>query len=480
MIRFLFHRFPPLALLSILPSLIQAELQRPNIILVMADDLGWGQVGYYNHPDLKTPNIDDMAANGLRFDRFYAGAPVCSPTRASVLTGRSNDRTGAISHGYALRPQEISIAAALLNAGYETAHFGKWHLNGIRGPGVPLLKDDPHHPGHFGYEHWLTTSNFFDMNPLLSHEGVFEDFKGDSSEVVVDQALRFIRKRIDQKKPFFVTIWYGSPHSPFAAGDEDTKAIQAHPNDKKNQYGEIVAMDRSIGTLRRNLREMGIAKNTLVWFCSDNGGLKAMGPETVNGLRGFKGELYEGGIRVPAIIEWPAVITEGKITNHPAVTMDIFPTIAEIVGLPVHSMLQPQDGVSLLSVIKKDTHQRRKPIPFRHIGRGAIVDNQYKLISQDYESGKFELYDLSKDPAEKTNLIEEAPNVAKRLIRVFEKWSASVDNSFAAHDFPEGRLLTPDPEPIHWTELEAYRPFFKDWEERPEYGYWLKRARKKR
>ena len=212
MIRFLFHRFTPLALLSILPSLIQAELQRPNIILVMADDLGWGQVGYYNHPDLKTPNIDDMAANGLRFDRFYAGAPVCSPTRASVLTGRSNDRTGAISHGYALRPQEISIAAALLNAGYETAHFGKWHLNGIRGPGVPLLKDDPHHPGHFGYEHWLTTSNFFDMNPLLSNEGVFEDFKGDSSEVVVDQALRFIRKRIDQKKPFFVTIWYGTPH----------------------------------------------------------------------------------------------------------------------------------------------------------------------------------------------------------------------------------------------------------------------------
>jgi arylsulfatase A-like enzyme len=144
---------------------------KPHIIFVMADDMGWGQTGYRGHPVLKTPNLDAMAANGLRFERFYAGNPVCSPTRATVLTGRTNDRAGVLSHGYALRLQEKTIAQALKGAGYVTGHFGKWHLNGFKGPGAPVLKDDPRSPGAFGFDEWVSMTNFFDKDPLMSRMG---------------------------------------------------------------------------------------------------------------------------------------------------------------------------------------------------------------------------------------------------------------------------------------------------------------------
>ena len=137
----------------------------PNFVLVMADDMGWGQTSYYSHPALMTPNLDAMASAGLRFDRFYAGAPNCSPTRATVLTGRTNDRTGVEDHGFALRRQERTIARALDEAGYATGHFGKWHLNGLRGPGAPVLAEDEHGPGVFGFDEWLSVTNFFEVDP---------------------------------------------------------------------------------------------------------------------------------------------------------------------------------------------------------------------------------------------------------------------------------------------------------------------------
>ena len=179
------------------------KIEFPNIILVMTDDQGWGQTSYYNHPVLKTPNLDLMAANGLRFDRFYAGAPQCSPTRASVLTGRNNDRTGVFYHGYPLNKNEITIAQELKKIGYSTGHFGKWHLNGFRGPGVPIFKDDEYSPSNFGFDEWISTSNFFDVNPVLSHNGTFMDFFGSSSEVIVNEALKFIEKNVKEGKPFF-------------------------------------------------------------------------------------------------------------------------------------------------------------------------------------------------------------------------------------------------------------------------------------
>ena len=181
-----------LFILSLFSCTENVDDEFPNIILIMTDDQGWGQTSYYDHPVLETPNLDAMAENGLRFERFYAAAPVCSPTRASILTGRTNDRTGVMDHGYALRKQEKTIAVALKKAGYATGHFGKWHLNGLRGPGVPILKDDSHSPGEFGFNHWLTVTNFFDIDPLMSENGTLIDLKGNSSCF----NLNFMKSRI--------------------------------------------------------------------------------------------------------------------------------------------------------------------------------------------------------------------------------------------------------------------------------------------
>ncbi len=215
-----------LFLLAVLISMSSVVAEQPNVILVMADDMGWGQTGYYDHPVLKTPNLDDMAANGLRFDRFYAGAPNCSPTRATVMTGRTNDRTGVLNHGVPLRPQEKTIAQALKNAGYATGHFGKWHLNGMRGAGAPIFADDIRNPGEFGFGTWLSVTNFFDRDPIMSRQGEFEEFEGDSSEIVVDEALKFIREQTKTETPFFTVIWYGTPHSPFVASEEDRSELR--------------------------------------------------------------------------------------------------------------------------------------------------------------------------------------------------------------------------------------------------------------
>ena len=449
---------------------VRAEVvARPNVVLVMADDMGWGQTGYYGHPRLKTPNLDAMAAAGLRFDRFYAGAPNCSPTRATVMTGRSNDRTGVENHGYALRLREKTIAQALSAAGYATGHFGKWHLNGIRGPGVPILPDDDHNPGEFGFGAWLSVTNFFDRNPIMSRRGTFEEFEGDSSEIIVAEALKFIGRQAAASRSFFTVIWYGTPHSPFEASDADKAAFADLDRSSQHHYGELVAMDRSIGALRRGLRDLRVADNTLVWFCSDNGGLPKITPETVGGLRGFKGSVYEGGLRVPAIVEWPAGIPSSRITSFPSCTMDMFPTIVDVCGLPRSTMVAPQDGMSLVRLFDKELARREKPIPFRHTNRAAFLDNQYKLITQKIAQGEYELYDLSDDPQEKRNLFSERPDLARRLQTSFDAWNASVEESVAGHDYPERGVVAGESAPRTWTEMPEYEPYFDAWKLRPEY-----------
>lgn len=450
----------------------------PNIVLVMADDQGWGQTGYYDHPVLKTPNLDAMAAGGLRFDRFYAGAPVCSPTRASVLTGRSNDRTGVESHGYALRRQEITIAQILRDAGYATAHFGKWHLNALRGPGVPILKADDHNPGEFGFDQWLSVTNFFDRDPILSRLGKFEEFKGDSSEIVVEQALEFIGKQAGGDTPFLSVIWYGTPHNPFKAAAKDTGAFSDLDEESRQHYGELVAMDRSIGMLRHGLRELGIAENTLVWFCSDNGGLPKIKPGTVGGLRGNKGTIYEGGLRVPAIIEWPSGITSPRITNYPASVLDIVPTLLAITSINHPDSARPTDGISLLPLFKRELDRREKPIPFRHIGRAALIDHNMKLLTNKISSDKFELYDLTHDQAEANDLATEQPEVFAKMKNQLLEWSESVDASFVGKDYPEGKVDPSEPKPRFWTEVESYKPYFDQWRSRWEYRSRLTKNKK--
>ena len=460
------------ALLLSAPVLLASK---PNIVLVMADDMGWGQTGYYNHPTLRTPHLDAMAAGGLRFDRFYAGGPVCSPTRATVLTGRTHNRTGVQSHGFALRKQEKTLAVALRGAGYATGHFGKWHLNGLRGPGVPILREDTHGPGGFGFDQWLSVTNFFDKDPVMSRKGKFEEFTGDSSEVIVAEALNFIGTQAKAEKPSFTVIWYGTPHSPWMGLEKDLKLFANLDNKSQHHYAELVAMDRSIGALRAGLREIGIARDTLVWFCSDNGGLPGFKPDTVGGLRGYKGSLFEGGLRVPGVIEWPEGITKPRVTSFPACTMDIFPTLAEVAGLPASSMLQPQDGQSLHALFGKELGPRRKPIGFRGGVRGAWVDNEFKLYSKNVARGDFNLYHLGDDPSEKVDVSAGHPKVARRLRKAFHAWDATVDASGEGKDYPSGKVDSPQPPRMFWTELDAYRPYFKAWRERPEYKGRLQR-----
>lgn len=447
----------------------------PHLVFVMADDMGWGQTGYRQHPVLKTPNLDAMAANGLRFERFYAGGPVCSPTRAAMLTGRSHDRTGVLSHGYALRLQEKTIAHALREAGYLTGHFGKWHLNGHRGPGVPIFADDIRNPSAFGFDEWVSVSNFFDINPLMSRAGMFESFSGDSSEVAVAEAVKFFKEHHSSGKPIFAVIWYGTPHSPFKAMDAD-KAQFAQLNEASaNHHGELVALDRSMGTLRQSLRELGVADNTLLVFCSDNGGLPGITPDTVGGLRGFKGSVYEGGIRVPGIMEWPRVI-KPRITTYPASVMDLFPTVAEIVGLPESVMTKPVDGLSLKPLFHGEIGDRPQPIGFRYQAKRALIDNRYKLISEDATRGKFALYDLVADPAETTDLANKQPERFATMKQLLLAWDETVNTSFAGNDYPEGRVTPSDPDPINWFESPRYQPFLQDWKDRWEYRGYLDRT----
>lgn len=454
----------------------------PHIVLVMSDDQGWGQVGYMNHLRLTTPHLDEMAEAGLRFDRFYAGANVCSPTRATVLTGRSNDRTGVFDHGSPLRRQEKTLPQALQSVGYRTAHFGKWHLNGLRGPGAPVLASDSHHPGAFGFGHWLTVTNFFDLDPLLSRMGEFEEFRGDSSEIIVTEALRYLEGNAG-KAPVLAVIWFGTPHNPMRALPEDLAPFSDLPPEYANQLGELVAMDRAIGTLRKGLRQQGIAENTLLWFCSDNGGLGGsqgtpFPPETVGGLRGAKGTQFEGGLRVPAIIEWPARIPEGRVTDHVAGTVDIFPTIADVLDLPADVFIEPVDGISLLPLIEgRAKEQRPEPLGFRRNGQVAVVEQRFKYL--DLGKGKEQfLFDLVKDPAEKENLLAKRPKIAARMKAAAEKWNRSVEDSVAGKDYPEGRV-NPQPERRFWHESTEYQPYLEKWKKRPEFKEWFEKHAKR-
>ena len=444
-------------LVSLMPTCLQAanKQEYPNIILVMADDQGWGQVGYNGHPVLKTPNLDAMAESGLRFNRFYAAGPVCSPTRASVLTGRTHNRTGVPTHGKRLCLQEKTLARALKQAGYATAHFGKWHLNGVRGPGIPVLGDDENHPGHYGFDTWLSVTNFFDLDPLMSLNGRFEAFKGDSSEVIVAEALKYMEKQEDA--PFFAVIWYGSPHNPMQALDRDRKNL---PDDKLGHHlGEIVGIDRSIGMLRKGLRDLGVEKDTLVWYCSDNGGLN-IDPDACGHLRGHKGSVLEGGIRVPGIVEWPGRI-KPMVTDIPASTMDIMPTIVDLLGLPEDSMLSVRDGESILALFSGGIPKRSQPIPFMFLKNAAFIDGNYKLLSQNKSrEGSWELYDLKNDPGETKDLSATLPDRLARMKIEAEALMHSIDASAEGKDYPEGRVVQAQ-RSAFWRDMEEYKPHFE-------------------
>jgi len=242
----------------------------------------------------------------------------------------------------------------------------------------------------------------------------------------------------------------------------------------KHHYAELNAMDRSIGTLRKGLSKLSVKENTLLWFMSDNGGLPKIHPPTNGGLRDHKGSLYEGGIRVPSIIEWPYGITTPRRTDYPCGAVDIFPTLSEIIKLPGNSSLKPQDGESLVDLFKIEKPNRIKPLIFSSRKRMAIIDNEWKLISLPTKNGNnYELYNLKKDNAEKQNLIDENTQIFDYLNKYLTDARHSIKKSVNGHNYPENKVNHQPPRTF-WTEINSYNKYFKKWKSRPEYKSRLK------
>ena len=458
---------------------------KPNIVLLLADDQGYGETGYHGHPHVKTPVLDEMAAGGLRLDRFYAAAPVCSPTRTAILTGRHPNRSGVFAPNYSTRPQEITIAQILKGAGYRTGHFGKWHVGAVKAA-------SPTNPTKMGFDEYLSHDNFFELDPPLSRNGADPVIhKGESSMIVVDAAGEFVRKVRQEGKPFFVCVWFGSPHAPYSGLPQDVSLYDKVENEEqRHRFAEITAMDRAIGKFRTMLRDLGVADNTLLWYSSDNGTPIPKNRDPHNGgFRGNKGSLYEGGLRVPAIVEWPAVIRQHRVSTVPCVSSDIFPTLLDLIGLKSPDPQRPIDGLSLRRLIVDDSMKERpRPIGFWRYNAGAERKNdrwmdpeltrgttpttrnpaidflnfkhpvartsdfggeaawtatRYKLHTNN-QKGKTEteLYDLIADPGEENDIASEHPDIVDKMTTELHAWQRSVERSLSGADYRSDIAVT--------------------------------------
>ena len=451
---------------------------RPNIILAMADDMGWGDPGFNGNTIIKTPHLDAMAGASLRFDRFYSGAPVCSPTRGSCLTGRHPYRYGiwSANQGH-MRRQEITLAEVLKTQGYTTGHFGKWHLGtldpGRSGKGAARnAARNFATPGMNGFDEWFSTEygiRLWDplkdtVNPYY-HNGKIatENLEGCDSRIVMDRAIPFIRTAVAAKTPFLAVIWFHAPHEPVVAGPEFLALYPGRAAGEQNYYGVITALDVQMGRLRKELRDLGVAENTMLWFTSDNGpegdtGDRGTTRGSAGPFRGRKRSLWEGGIHVPGLLEWPARIKPGT-TAVPCSTLDYFPTTLEVLGFRLSGRPEPIDGVSLVPLFEGKTSERPVPIPFETPGgtgskpsrgspRMALVDNRYKLLT-DMEGPEDidQLFDLVRDPGETTNLAGQQPEVVRSMKGTLVEFRASCQRSLAGKDYQDP--FTPDKDDIH-------------------------------
>mgnify|MGYP006287065557 FL=1 len=429
----------------------------PNIILMMADDLGYGDVGFNGNENIITPHLDEMAASGMVFDHFYAAAPLCSPTRASCLTGRSPFRQGIFAaHTGGMRISETTLAEILEDEGYSTGFFGKWHIGWVE-PEEVQTRGFYSPPWQHGYhEVFATRSAVPTWNPtqtppnwngfgaredgswggsvyVQNGQRVKDNLEGDDSRIIMDRVLPFIEEASDANQPFFATVWFHTPHEPVYAGPEYLKMYPDLPEKQKHLYGCITAMDEQIGRLRRSLREQGIAKNTIIFFCSDNGpadplakkGIASAGP-----FRGHKHQLWEGGIRVPSLIEWPGKIKTASVSSFQAGTVDYLPTILDILGISMRKKV-PIDGVSLLPAIEGNEEQRSVPLAFgyqrlyKDIEIYAFIQGNYKICIPEEDASEMMLFNLEQDPAETENLAGSEPELLRKMETELEEIKAS-------------------------------------------------------
>ena len=475
-------------MVSLLPSRTDG---RTNFVFLLADDLGYGDVGY-NGGGAATPTLDAMAAgeNSLLLTRSYSGSPVCSPTRGTLLTGRNHNRycmwransAGMCNDGECpsrmpLPPSEISVAEILRNQGYHTAVFGKWHVGDLR----PLKGGHDlwpvSHPGMHGFEDWLVTERsgitatpncgcFHNATCLMGHckakakqycrnyyylskennkiEGYDEPIPGDDSHFILDKFEDYLRKVTKSGSPFFIYLPFHTVHARFVAVEpyKSYYTSQGYDALTTDYYGSITAMDEVIGRIRELLKAYNVSENTMLWFTSDNGparpkdGSKGVGSS--GGLRGWKGTVYEGGIRVPGIIEWPRMIMTNRKSNFSTVTSDFLPTVCDILGIepPTDRAI---DGISILPLIQNTVQHRGKPIAFAYrilnrfesFFQAALNGDHFKLIAhyQGKKPVQYNIYDIVNDPWEEVDLVEQEAEIVETMSRELDSWVQSVERS---------------------------------------------------
>ena len=351
----------PLILLLTSWSLTAAT--QPNIVIMLADDLGAGDLSCYGSPENKTPHLDQLAKDGLQFSDFYAASAVCSPSRAALQTGRFSVRAGvyswvATSQKMHLRVEETTIAELLKAAGYATAHIGKWHL----GYGLTDDVSGPD-PGDHGYDHWLATGNnaqpsHHNPNNFVRNGKALGEVKGYSCQIVADEAIKWLDQHRNKKKPFFLNICFHEPHQRVASPPE---LAARHPDVKQPEYyGCIENMDDAAGRILKKLNALSEVDNTLVIFTSDNGSYRTDRANNRN-LKGRKTQLWEGGIRAPGIIRWPDRIKPGTRSDVPAGLVDLLPSACAAAGVPLPKNVT-LDGTSLLPLFATGTLDRPKPL----------------------------------------------------------------------------------------------------------------------
>ena len=431
----------------------------PNVVLILADDLGYGDLGSYGHPTIETPALDRLAREGLRFTSFYAGSPLCSPSRASLLTGRVAFRTGIESwippgEDVQLGPREVTLATLLKRGGYRTFMAGKWHLNG----GLDVVRHAQ--PQDHGFDRWLALhawaiphqrdpANFFrDGSPA-------GPMKGFTAQIVTDEALAWLERR-EPAAPFFLYLPYVEPHgtiaSPdrwnaryaaFTRGTPDPFPNEGRPPDNLEArgpgeyYASVSHLDFEIGRLLEGLDRLGLRDDTLVVFTSDNGPVTTDWRHwwevnlygSTGGLRGRKEDLYEGGLRVPAIVRWPGRVEAGGVTDAPAAVYDVLPTLAAVAGVALPAD-RPIDGEDISPLLRGERFERARPLYWEFDDaqgfRYALRQGRFKLLA-DRALGRVSLHDLVADRFEVVERAAEAPDVVARLLVELRAIRASVE-----------------------------------------------------
>ena len=408
----------------------------PNVLLILADDHGYGDISVHNGPSIQTPNIDRIAANGVRFTKFYANSSVCSPSRSSLMTGRYPDRVGVPgvirthpenSWGY-FQQDAVTLPSALKQKDYHTSLIGKWHL-GLEPENHPCKRGFDHFHGFLGdmmddyYTHLRHDINYMRHGPDTINP------QGHATDLFTEWSVEFIRAQAQSPQPFFLYLAYNAPHTPIQPPDDWVERVTEREPDISPQRAKYIAlvehMDAGIGRVLDTLVETDQLSNTLVIYTSDNGGSMDVGAH--NGpLRGQKGEMYEGGIRVPTCAMWPGHVPEGHVTDQVALLMDIFPTVCEVAGAPITHEIEGRSIWQTLQGEQQDFSDRtlywlRREGGQRFLGQcqHAVRRGDTKLLhNSPFEP--LELYDLSSDPLETTNGSQTEMDLFREMSQLFQ------------------------------------------------------------